>query len=403
MLPKHNCAWRVYPLMVLLLVYSFLALAQSDFDIYTVDVKTGSVRQVTKLLFAGEFNPSWSNNGKKIAHDVVGWPAWPYDQSIFITDVETGESRPLPGGEGGDDPDWSPDGEQIVFAIWWYCIAVVPANGGFTHYLRCDVISPDWSPDGERIVFKQLSDGSIRTMAKDGGSETFIAYGSNPTWSPNGQYIAYEAWTGGVWTVRVNEYGVALGAPFQVCATGSQPSWSNNSKTLVFHDWPGFQPDIYTVPATGGTPTKLAGRPGGFETGDYDPSFSNNGQYVAYSSFTDPVWVQAGAGKAPGSGVGETGMQAKGISLEQNFPNPFAAETIIRFHLPERTPVDLKIYNLLGQCMTTLANGVFEAGEHQLRWNGRGRDGQNAAAGIYLYQLRAGNTVQVKRMSLQRK
>jgi flagellar hook assembly protein FlgD len=96
-------------------------------------------------------------------------------------------------------------------------------------------------------------------------------------------------------------------------------------------------------------------------------------------------------------------MQAKGISLEQNFPNPFAAETIIRFHLPERTPVDLKIYNLLGQCMTTLANGVFEAGEHQLRWNGRGRDGQNAAAGIYLYQLRAGNTVQVKRMSLQRK
>ena len=43
-----------------------------SYDIYLVDVKTGIVKQITMITDADEYNPSFSNNGKQIAHDVLG-------------------------------------------------------------------------------------------------------------------------------------------------------------------------------------------------------------------------------------------------------------------------------------------------------------------------------------------
>ncbi|MCK6561979.1 T9SS type A sorting domain-containing protein [candidate division KSB1 bacterium] len=88
--------------------------------------------------------------------------------------------------------------------------------------------------------------------------------------------------------------------------------------------------------------------------------------------------------------------------LAQNYPNPFNPETEIRFALPEAGSVVLKIFNTLGEEIRTLAAAPFAAGHHRVLWDGKDNDGKPVASGIYLYQLRVGEFVQVRKMSLLR-
>ena len=76
--------------------------------------------------------------------------------------------------------------------------------------------------------------------------------------------------------------------------------------------------------------------------------------------------------------------------LEQNYPNPFNSSTVIRFALPQAENVELAVYNLAGQKVATLVEGVREAGVYTVRWDGRDESGRELASGVYLYRLRAG-------------
>ena len=88
--------------------------------------------------------------------------------------------------------------------------------------------------------------------------------------------------------------------------------------------------------------------------------------------------------------------------LQSNYPNPFNPTTTIRFGLPERSPVKLVIYNIAGQRVATLVNREMSAGYHQVQWNGKNRNGQQAASGVYIYRLTAGKQQFVKKMLLVR-
>jgi len=85
------------------------------------------------------------------------------------------------------------------------------------------------------------------------------------------------------------------------------------------------------------------------------------------------------------------------FSLFQNHPNPFNPSTRIAYRLPTRSNVTLKVYNLLGQVVTTLVNGVEEPGYKSVQWNASG-----VASGVYLYQIKAGSFVDVKKLVLLR-
>ena len=88
------------------------------------------------------------------------------------------------------------------------------------------------------------------------------------------------------------------------------------------------------------------------------------------------------------------------FALAQNYPNPFNPTTEINFDLPKNAHVELSVFNILGQSVTTLVSGEMPAGSHQISWNGTDSDGGSVASGIYFYRISAGDYSSSKKMML---
>lgn len=90
-----------------------------------------------------------------------------------------------------------------------------------------------------------------------------------------------------------------------------------------------------------------------------------------------------------------------GMSLGQNYPNPFSQSTAIRFDNRKNSVLSLKIYNTRGQLVKTLCDRVsFKTGDHIVSWDGRNDTGQELASGVYFYKLSDGDETQVRKMLL---
>ena len=86
--------------------------------------------------------------------------------------------------------------------------------------------------------------------------------------------------------------------------------------------------------------------------------------------------------------------------LLPNYPNPLNRGTVIRYALPTSGEVELVVFNLAGQQVATLVDGLLDAGMYSVRWDGRDGDGRDLASGVYLYQLRVGDGQQVETRKL---
>jgi hypothetical protein len=73
--------------------------------------------------------------------------------------------------------------------------------------------------------------------------------------------------------------------------------------------------------------------------------------------------------------------------VEQNTPNPFNAETTINYHVLRPTQVELHIYDIAGQRVRVLREGVRAAGSYQSRWDSRDDAGRSVSSGVYLYRI----------------
>lgn len=82
-------------------------------------------------------------------------------------------------------------------------------------------------------------------------------------------------------------------------------------------------------------------------------------------------------------------------SLNQNYPNPFNPSTIISYHLPEGNHVTLKVFDLLGREVASLADEWKNAGIYSYQFNAG-----DLSSGIYIYNLKAGDKTYSKKMSL---
>ncbi|MGE5457757.1 MAG: CHRD domain-containing protein [Methanococcaceae archaeon] len=93
--------------------------------------------------------------------------------------------------------------------------------------------------------------------------------------------------------------------------------------------------------------------------------------------------------------VRNTSVVPAKFKLEQNFPNPFNPATSIRFSLPASGQVNLTVYNLLGEAVTSLAAGYYTAGSYSVVF-----DASKLASGIYFCRLNTGNNIQIIKMML---
>ena len=100
--------------------------------------------------------------------------------------------------------------------------------------------------------------------------------------------------------------------------------------------------------------------------------------------------------------VGVTYKAPKTFGLKQNYPNPFNPETTIPYAVPEKSHVEISVYNLLGQKVATLFDGVRKPGLYKAIWNGRDQNGREVGGGMYFIQMRAKNFHQNKKIVLLR-
>jgi len=182
------------------------------------------------------------------------------------------------------DPCFSPDGQHIVFC--WNnsaqsSLALMSASGGnpITLWSGYHAKWPTWSPGGSTIVFAEeqlgemISD-ALKSIPSTGGSASELTppFGRvirHPCWSPTGADIFFSAY--------------------------SVPSWSPTGADILFS----LYSDLWTVPASGGTPSRLWGVTPYTE---YDPSISPDGHRIAYASNVTggfQIYVRFLAGDTP--------------------------------------------------------------------------------------------------------
>ena len=141
------------------------------------------------------------------------------------------------------------------------------------------------------------------------------------------------------------------------------------------------------------------------------PSSLSNENIMFYITMTDTQGiVHTGPLGAPDVLYSLTDSQAEILfpeeripdrfQLYQNYPNPFNARTTVVFDLPERSRVNLKIYNILGQEIATLIDDWLDAGTKEVVWDGMDRFGRRTASGIYLLRLEMGGQNQIRKMIL---
>lgn len=117
-----------------------------------------------------------------------------------------------------------------------------------------------------------------------------------------------------------------------------------------------------------------------------------------WKRFMKNPYVRVGlqrSGFEPVTDVSEPSVSISEFKLFQNYPNPFNPNTSIRYCLPERGYVSIKIFNLLGQEIATLIDGIQDAGNKSVAWNAA-----KFPSGLYIYRLSTNEGIQMKRMLL---
>jgi hypothetical protein len=96
--------------------------------------------------------------------------------------------------------------------------------------------------------------------------------------------------------------------------------------------------------------------------------------------------------------VSDVPRRSLGLSLQQNFPNPFNPSTTIAFETATNGRVRLDVFDVRGGLVRGLVDESMPAGSHSTTWDGRDTDGNPARSGVYFYRLEANGKSEAKKM-----
>ena len=169
--------------------------------LYVVSRDGSGLRRVAEPAFW----PSWAPDSRRLVYRGGG--------GIFVHDLETGETRLVARGGGGDKPIWAPRGERIAYTTTkrGYGVACfVNADGSRRRCTRGhSLTSLVWSPDGTRVAFRQATPRQLGVMDSDARRVRFLGYHGRDArpaaWSPDGRRLAFWFGTSGLFhgAVRV--------------------------------------------------------------------------------------------------------------------------------------------------------------------------------------------------------
>jgi hypothetical protein len=117
----------------------------------------------------------------------------------------------------------------------------------------------------------------------------------------------------------------------------------------------------------------------------------------------------SGSAKLSGTGalhlnllVDQGAAKPKEYALSQNYPNPFNPSTHFLASLPQTSHLEIMVYNVLGQKVTTLVDEVKEAGNYTITWNGTTQSNTMAASGIYFVRMTADKFTAVRKIVMMK-
>lgn len=119
------------------------------------------------------------------------------------------------------------------------------------------------------------------------------------------------------------------------------------------------------------------------------------GTYNYACSFHGTLFGMTGVINATAAGIKQIETVVNKFELMQNYPNPFNPTTNIRFNIPQKSFVSLKLYDITGKELGTLVNSELNEGGYLVDFNA-----STYASGIYIYRLQAGDFTEVKKMML---
>ena len=232
----------------------------------------------TSLVLEGYYNYdyAWSPAGDKIALSDPGGSF----HNLLITDLQ-GNIEVL--AENGKNPDWSPDGQYIVYQDGFGAgLYMVESAVGTPVYLNSEGENPQYSPDGFNIAFTvgvNMS-STIRIWNVALGTSSMLVYGGpNFDWSPNSGSMVYDVHenlgNGGVNNIRVTSISNPDGD--MIWQGGADPEYSPAGDLVVFRSYSGFSEGGILVSSANGGSAELVS-----ETG-FTPSFGPNGDMIVFS------------------------------------------------------------------------------------------------------------------------
>lgn len=255
-----------------------------------------------------------------------------------------------------------------------------------------------------------------------------ILYPDRLDWSSDSQYLMYDALNAFVnsygdtteyWDINiVRPTDVAIARLFPPQPPGvniGNPVFSSNNDNKIVFDYidADYQVSVLAADLNTGNVGIVANNFNSLG----NPSFSNDDSRIYYhyvNGSSASIWyadlqqdglsgdgldkeiitggmnvVDFAIGTRP-SGVAERAEEMPAdFQLFQNYPNPFNPATMIRFSLPQRSNVTVKIFDLMGRELAVLTDKVYAAGSHELRWSGEDKDGNSLPSGLYFYKLMA--------------